>query len=45
MCVVASADQAGAVAGILRQAGETVIELGRVTAGAGVTYKGTLSPE
>jgi phosphoribosylformylglycinamidine cyclo-ligase len=44
MCVVASADQAGAVAGILRQAGETVIELGHVTAGTGVTYKGTLSP-
>jgi len=44
MCVVVNAGHAAAVAAVLRAAGETVINLGQVTEGAGVTYKGTLTP-
>ena len=42
MMVVVAADRAEAVAQVLRDAGETVVPMGRVVAGAGVIYKGRL---
>jgi len=42
MVVVASADQADAVAACLTEAGETVVRLGHVEAGQGVRYTGAL---
>jgi phosphoribosylformylglycinamidine cyclo-ligase len=42
MTVVVSAEQAAAVTKTLSEMGETVIPLGRVVAGDGVTYRGTL---
>ncbi len=42
MMVVVAGDRAEAVAQVLRDAGETVVPLGRVVAGAGVIYKGRL---
>ncbi|MBV2361000.1 phosphoribosylformylglycinamidine cyclo-ligase [Thalassococcus sp. CAU 1522] len=43
MVVVAGADSATAVTAALREAGETVIPLGTVVGGRGVTYTGTLA--
>ncbi|MCC7319364.1 MAG: phosphoribosylformylglycinamidine cyclo-ligase [Rubellimicrobium sp.] len=43
MIAVVDPARAGALATLLRDAGETVIPLGHVTPGAGVTYRGTLS--
>jgi phosphoribosylformylglycinamidine cyclo-ligase len=40
--VVADPARADALAGLLRDAGETVFHLGTVTPGDGVTYTGTL---
>ena len=42
MMVVVAADRAEAVAQVLRDAGETVVPMGRVVAGEGVIYKGRL---
>ena len=42
MCVIVAADQAEAVAEVLRGQGETVVALGHVTQGEGVTYSGAL---
>jgi phosphoribosylformylglycinamidine cyclo-ligase len=42
MVVVADAAKADAVAARLSEAGETVVRLGHVTAGQGVTYRGAL---
>lgn len=42
MMVVVAGDRAEAVAQVLRDAGETVVPMGRVVAGAGVIYKGRL---
>ncbi len=42
MMVVVAADQAEAVAQVLRDAGEAVVPMGRVVAGEGVIYKGRL---
>ncbi len=42
MMVVVAADRADAIAELLRGAGETVVPLGRVVRGEGVTYKGRL---
>jgi len=43
MVLVVSADQAEALTALLRDAGETVAQLGTVTAQEGVAYSGTLS--
>lgn len=43
MIAVVAADQAQAIADLLRAQGETVFTLGRVTRGSGVLYKGQLS--
>ena len=43
MVVVAQADGAEAVTHVLREAGETVIPLGRITHGEGVIYRGALA--
>ncbi|MBP1804507.1 phosphoribosylformylglycinamidine cyclo-ligase [Rubellimicrobium aerolatum] len=43
LVVVAAADRAEALAAQLTDAGETVIPLGTVTAGQGVTYRGALA--
>ena len=43
MIVVVAADRADAIAGLLRDEGETVVTLGRVVRGAGVIYKGRLA--
>ena len=43
MIVVVAADRADAIAGLLRNEGETVVTLGRVVQGAGVIYKGRLA--
>ena len=42
MVVVASADRAAALASLLAEAGEAVVDLGRVEAGQGVRYEGAL---
>ncbi len=42
MMVVVAADRAEAVAQVLRDAGETLVPMGRVVAGEGVIYKGRL---
>jgi phosphoribosylformylglycinamidine cyclo-ligase len=42
MMVVVAGDRAEAVAQVLRDAGETVVPMGRVVAGEGVIYKGRL---
>ena len=43
MVVVVAADRAEAITSILAKHGETVVTLGRVQAGQGVTYKGQLA--
>ena len=43
MIVVVAADRADAIAGLLRDEGETVVTLGRVVQGDGVIYKGRLA--
>jgi phosphoribosylformylglycinamidine cyclo-ligase len=43
MVAVVAADRAGALAALLREAGETVHHLGHVTAGQGVAYRGALA--
>ena len=43
MVVVVSAERAGAIEALLAAEGETVHRLGRITAGQGVAYSGTLS--
>jgi len=42
MTVVVAADRAGVLSDVLTGAGETVFEIGRVVAGEGVAYRGTL---
>lgn len=42
MMVVVAADRADAIAGLLREKGETVVPMGRVVRGEGVIYKGRL---
>ena len=42
MMLVVAPDRAEAVAALLREAGETVVPMGRVVPGAGVIYKGAL---
>jgi phosphoribosylformylglycinamidine cyclo-ligase len=42
MILVVSADQADSLKSLLNDAGETVYEMGRVTAGAGIDYSGQL---
>ena len=42
MMLVVDADRAGALADLLREAGETVVVMGRVVEGEGVTYTGQL---
>jgi phosphoribosylformylglycinamidine cyclo-ligase len=42
MVLVVSADQAEVLSTLLRDEGETVFELGRIVAGEGVSYKGSL---
>ncbi|WP_372989426.1 phosphoribosylformylglycinamidine cyclo-ligase [Sulfitobacter sp.] len=42
MILVVSADQADSLKSLLSDAGETVYEMGRVTAGAGIDYSGQL---
>jgi phosphoribosylformylglycinamidine cyclo-ligase len=42
MIAVVAADRADALADVLREAGETVSVIGRITAGQGVTYKGRI---
>lgn len=43
MVLVVAPDRAGALADLLTQAGETVVRLGHVTPGQGVTYAGALA--
>jgi phosphoribosylformylglycinamidine cyclo-ligase len=43
MVAVVAADRAGALAALLREAGETVHVLGHVAAGQGVAYRGALA--
>ena len=43
LVLVVAADRSDALAQLLREAGETVIPLGQVTAGQGVTYTGQLA--
>ncbi len=43
LVVVAAADQAESVAATLREAGETVVTLGRVTGTPGIAYSGSLA--
>jgi phosphoribosylformylglycinamidine cyclo-ligase len=43
MVAVVADDRAGALAALLREAGETVHHLGHVTAGQGVAYRGALA--
>jgi phosphoribosylformylglycinamidine cyclo-ligase len=43
MVIVVAADRAEALAHLLREAGETVVPLGQVTAGQGVSYTGRLA--
>ena len=43
MVLVVAADRADALAGLLRDEGETVYQVGTVTKGAGVRYSGTLA--
>ena len=43
MIVVVSPDRVDEIANALRQSGESVSLLGKVIAGAGVTYTGTLA--
>ena len=42
MMLVVAPDRAEAIAGLLREAGETVTRMGRVVEGQGVIYKGRL---
>ena len=43
MIAVVAADRAGALAEVLRDAGETVFSMGRIVEGQGVIYRGTLA--
>ncbi len=42
LVLVVAEGRAGAVSEMLREAGETVVRMGRITAGAGVSYRGGL---
>ena len=42
MTLVVAADRAAVLRGLLTEAGETVVEIGRVVPGNGVTYRGSL---